>query len=165
MGRSELMIQVDELEWDEHSHGRFGYRRKQLGAAAGGQMLGCSLFEIPPGRRPFPYHWHTANEEAIYVLSGRGTLRLAGDEVEIKAGDYVACPVGPEGAHQLINSSDDPLRVLLVSEMIEPEVVVQPDSDKIGVIAGAPPGGDKAARTMFAFFRKSDGVEFQSEDF
>ena len=155
----------DELEWTEYSRGeRFGYRRKQLGAAAGSRMLGCSLFEIPRGRRPFPYHWHTANEEAIYVLSGSGTLRLAGAECVVGPGDYVALPVGERGAHQLINESDEPLRFLIVSEMVEPEVVVQPDSGKIGLITGSPPGGPKAERARFAFFRRNDAVEFDLEE-
>lgn len=54
-------------------------RRKQLGNAAGGEQLGCSLYEMPPGQESWPYHYHTANEEAMYVLAGRGTLRLAGE--------------------------------------------------------------------------------------
>jgi uncharacterized cupin superfamily protein len=41
-----------DVEWSEHSHGeKFGYRRKSLGSAAGGDKLGCSLYEVPPGRR------------------------------------------------------------------------------------------------------------------
>ena len=41
-----------DLEWDEQSHGeKFGYRRKQLSRAAGDEKLGCSLYEVPPGRR------------------------------------------------------------------------------------------------------------------
>ena len=73
-----------DLEWDEQSHGeKFGYRRKQLGSAAGGEKLGCSLYEVPPGRRAWPYHYHLANEEAIYVLEGSGILRIGGEEVQV----------------------------------------------------------------------------------
>ena len=71
------VVNENELEWGEQSHGeRFGYRRKQLGSAACGERLGCSLYEVPPERRAWPYHYHLANEEAIYVLHGSGTLRL-----------------------------------------------------------------------------------------
>ena len=165
MSKSKHVVHVDELDWKERSRGeRLGSRRKQLGAAAGGRKLGCSLFEIPPGRRPFPYHWHTANEEAIYVLAGRGTLRLAGEELPLSAGDYVSCPVGEEGAHQVINDSDEPLRFLCVSEMIAPEVVVQPDSDKIGVIVGSAPGATEGCE-LFAWFRRGDGLTFGAEEF
>lgn len=164
MSEAKHVVHVDELDWTERSRGkRLGSRRKQLGAAAGGRRLGCSLFEVPPGRRPFPYHWHTANEEAIYVLAGRGRLRLAGVEMPLSAGDYVACPVGEEGAHQVINDSDEPLRFLCVSEMIAPEIVVQPDSDKIGVIVGSPPGATEG-RELFAWFRRGDSRTFNAEE-
>ena len=164
MSKSERVVHMDQLDWKDRAHGeRLGSRRKQLGAAAGSRKLGCSLFEIPPGKRPFPYHWHTANEEAIYVLSGRGMLRLAGEEMPLSAGDYVACPVGEEGAHQVINDSDEPLRFLCVSEMIAPEVVVQPDSDKIGVIVGSAPGATEGC-TLLAWFRRGDGLTFDAEE-
>ena len=45
------VVNEQDLEWGEQSHGKFGYRRKQLGSAAGGEKLGCSLYEVPPGRR------------------------------------------------------------------------------------------------------------------
>jgi hypothetical protein len=42
----------EELRWAEHSHGeKFGYRRKSLSSAAGGEKLGCSLYEVELGRR------------------------------------------------------------------------------------------------------------------
>jgi hypothetical protein len=44
-----------DLEWSEQHHGeKFGYRRKQLSRAADGEKLGCSLYEVPPGRRANP---------------------------------------------------------------------------------------------------------------
>ena len=71
-----------DVEWNEQYHGeKFGYRRKSLGSAAGCEKLGCSLYEVPPGRRAWPYHYHLANEEAIYVLEGSGTLRIGGEEI------------------------------------------------------------------------------------
>ena len=79
-----------DLGWSEYSHGeKFAYRRKQLGSSAGGEKLGCSLYEVPPGRRAWPYHYHLANEEAIYVLEGSGTLRIGGEEIRVSKGDYV----------------------------------------------------------------------------
>lgn len=57
--------------------------RKQLGALAGSEKLGCSLYQLPPGCHSFPDHFHYANEEAIYVLEGQGRLRLAGEEIDI----------------------------------------------------------------------------------
>ena len=143
-----------DLQWDEQSHGeKFGYRRKQLGSAAGGEKLGCSLYEVLPGRRAFPYHYHLANEEAIYVLEGSGTLRIGEEEIRVSEGDYVALPARAEAAHQLITSSESVLRYLCFSTMIEPDVMVYPDSGKVGIFGGAAPGGSKEMRTFSKFLR------------
>lgn len=46
------VVGKDDLDWSEQHHGeKFGFRRKQLGAATGGEKLGCSLYEVPPGRK------------------------------------------------------------------------------------------------------------------
>lgn len=148
------IVNENQLEWGAQSHGeRFGHRHKALGAAAGGEKLGCSLYEVPPGRRAWPYHYHLANEEAIYILEGSGTLRIGEEEGEITRGDYVALPTGEAWAHQIFNSSDEPLRYLCFSTMVEPDVMVYPDSGKVGIFAGAAPGGPKSKRTFSKFLR------------
>jgi uncharacterized cupin superfamily protein len=150
-----------DQEWDEQSRGeKFGYRRKQLGSAAGGEKLGCSLYEVPPGRRAWPYHYHLANEEAIYVLEGSGTLRIGGEEVQVSKGDYVTLPARAEASHQLINSSDAVLKYLCFSTMVEPDVMVYPDSGKVGIFGGAAPGGPKEERTFSKFLREDAEVGY-----
>lgn len=135
-------VNVDDLDWRETERGETRFRRKRLAAAAGGDDLGCSLYELPAGARSWPYHYHTGNAEAFYVLSGEGTVRTPDGEEPVRAGDYFACPVGPEGAHRLVNDADEPLRFLAISTMVEPDVTVYPDSEKFGVYTGSPPGGD-----------------------
>lgn len=154
------VVHTDQLEWAQQSHGDFQVHRKPLGQLAGNQKLGCSLYEIPPSCRAWPYHYHYANEEAIYILEGSGTLRLAGEEVPISQGDYIAFPTGAEAAHQIINTSAAPLRYLCFSTMIEPDVTAYPDSGKIGVFAGAAPGGAKDQRTLGAFFPAEAEVNY-----
>ena len=95
-----------DVDWTETEHGSTRFRRKHLSGAAGGDGdpgLGCSLYELPPGARSWPYHYHAGNAEAIYVLSGSGRLRVDGEEHPLEAGDYVPFPTGPTGAHQVIN--------------------------------------------------------------
>jgi uncharacterized cupin superfamily protein len=156
----------EALRWAEHHRGqKYGFRRKQLGAAAGAEMLGCSLYEVPPGRTAWPYHFHLANEEAIYVLEGSGTLRIGGEEVGISKGDYVALPIGEKQAHQLINSSEKTLRYLCFSTMEEPDVTVYPDSKKVGIFAGSAPGGPKEKRTLQRYLRADAEVDYyEGED-
>ncbi len=152
---------ADGLEWAEHSHGeRFGHRRKSLSRATEGEKLGCSLYEVPPGRRAWPYHYHLANEEAIYVLEGSGKLRIGEVEVRISGGDYATLPARADGGHQIVNDSGEVLRYLCFSTMIEPDIMVYPDSGKVGVFAGAAPGGSKEQRTFSKFLRSDVEVEY-----
>jgi uncharacterized cupin superfamily protein len=113
---------------------RFGCRTRRLGAAGGSRALGCSWYEVPPGKRAFPFHFHTANEEAVYVLEGAGTLRLGDAEVAIRAGDWIGLVPGPEHPHQIVNTGAGPLRYLCLSTMLPTEVVGYPDSNKLGVL-------------------------------
>lgn len=148
---SRRVVHEDEVEPVQTVRGsRFASTRRQLGRAAGGVQLGCSLMEVPPGRRAWPAHFHSTNEEALYILSGEGTLRLGNDAVAVRAGSYVALPVSTS-AHQLINTGAEPLRYLCLSTMHAADICVYPDSGKIGVFAGAAPGGDPAQRTLSLF--------------
>ncbi len=116
------VVNENELEWGEQSHGeKFGHRRKSLSSVTRGEKLGCNLYEVPPGRRAWP-HYHLANEEAIYVVHGSGTLRIGEREVAVSRGDYVALPTGESGAHQCMNTSNETLRYLCFSTMLEPDV-------------------------------------------
>lgn len=153
----------DDLAWETTEEGSTRFRRKRLGAAAGGEGIGCSLYELPPGRRAWPYHYHTANEEAMYVLSGTGSVRLDDDTVPVEPDDYVAFPTGERGAHRVVNDGDEPLRYLLFSTMVEPDVTMYPDSGKIGVFAGAPPGDD-SDRTVNGYFRTDDDVDYWTDE-
>src|SRR5262245_6991086 len=102
MERPRTVVHEDQVETKRQGHGdNFLVLRKQLGAAAGAQKIGCSLIELPPGKKSWPFHYHLVNEEAIYVLSGEGTLRLPKGETPVRAGDYIAFLVGPEHAHQM----------------------------------------------------------------
>lgn len=152
-------VNADDLEWDALERGTTAFKRKQLGDAAGGDRLGCSLYEIPPGQRSWPYHYHTGNEEAVFVLSGTGALRLDGEMLSLAEGDYVALPADESGAHRVINDSDEPLTYVAVSTMEEPDVTVYPDSEKLGVFVGSPPGG-RDGRSLHGYYRLDDSVEY-----
>jgi len=99
------------------------------GTAARG--LGIAIDVLAPGKRGCPYHLHHAQEEAFVVLEGRGTLRVAGEELPVEAGDVIFIPPGPEYPHQLVNTSDAPLKYLSISTQESPEVCEYPDSGKV----------------------------------
>jgi len=153
------VVDETDIDWTERTEGETRFRRKQLGEAADGDMLGCSLYELPAGHKSWPYHYHTANEEAVYVLSGSGTLRSDGETHDIAAGDYAAFPADESGGHRVVNDSDDTLRYLVMSTMNEPDVSVYPDSGKFGVYVGSPPGG-REERSLEGYYRVEDDVDY-----
>jgi uncharacterized cupin superfamily protein len=98
----------------------------------GAELLGGSLYELEPGDRLGPYHTHHANEEWVIVVRGRPTLRTSEGERELREGDVACFPRGKDGAHQVSNRTDEPIRVLMLSSLILPEIVEYLDSGKIG---------------------------------
>lgn len=152
-------IDADELDWERTEHGESSFERKRLSAAAGGEDLGCSLYELPAGGRSWPYHYHTGNEEALFVLAGSGSIRHDDGTAPLGPNDYVALPAGESGGHRVVNDGDEPLRYLMLSTMNEPDVTVYPDSGKVGVFAGSPPGGS-GERTVHGYYRVDDDVDY-----
>lgn len=154
-------VNADDLEWTDYDHGDRQFRRKQLGAAAGGEDIGTSLYQVPAGKRLWLRHYHEGNEEAIFVLSGSGTLWLGPDATEysIEAEDYVALPAGEESTHELA-AGDDGLRLLMYSTMNDPDITVYPDRDMVGLYGGSPPGGDSDARSISGFLDRDAEVDY-----
>jgi uncharacterized cupin superfamily protein len=145
--RRQLIRNFDEIEKvRELREPLYDTSCARLGAGTAAVGLGMGIDIVAPGMRGCPYHLHHAQEEAFVVLEGRGTLRVAGELLEIKAGDVAFIPAGPDFPHQIINTSDAPLKYLSISTKERPEVVEYPDSGKFLAMAGAP--GDKGFGRM-----------------
>jgi len=130
------VINKDDLEPQEMKKGSHHIISRRLGPATGNIQLGATLTELPPGALSYPHHYHCAKEEAVYVISGTGTARIGDARVPIRPGDWLAYPVGPAHAHQLINDGKEPLVYLCISTGQTCEVVGYPDSGKVGFAAG-----------------------------
>lgn len=100
-----------------------------------GAKIGATLYEIGPGETSGYYHFHHGAEELLVVLRGRPTLRDPSGERQLADGDVVHFPVGPDGAHQLINRSDESVRYLVAGNRSSPEAVEYPDSRQLSVMA------------------------------
>jgi len=132
---------VLEPRWDaELSDAPFLVRVARVGAHAGSQELGASVYEIDPGGRVSPYHLHHGNEELLVVLSGTPELRTPSGVRTLQPGAVVAFPAGPDGAHAVRNASGRPARVLLVSTMRFPEVAEHLDTGATLAVMGAGEG-------------------------
>jgi uncharacterized cupin superfamily protein len=141
----------------------FTYRRARIGRQAGARRLGASLFELPPGQALFPYHWHAGNEEMLIVLSGRPSVRTPEGWRQLEVGEVVSFPRGPEGAHHVLNRSEQSSRVLMLSEMNAPEVVAYPDTEKISART-RPPGAVASESDVNVVFRLADRVDYWQDE-
>ncbi|MEN4049939.1 cupin domain-containing protein [Serratia marcescens] len=112
----------------------------RLGTGTAADKLGASFDCVAPGMRSCPYHFHYAQEEMFIILEGSGTLRVAGEMLPIVSGDVIFIPPGPEYPHQIINTSDAPLKYLSVSTREQPELVMYPDSGKYQAMARSADG-------------------------
>jgi uncharacterized cupin superfamily protein len=125
------------LEDDPSDPPGFQVRYRRLGPLLGaGGLLGGTVYELDSGERNCPYHYEIGNEECLLVLAGTVTLRHPAGTDELVAGDLVAFADGETGAHQLINESAEPVRVLFMSTGNEPSACAYPDSGKVSTPGG-----------------------------
>jgi uncharacterized cupin superfamily protein len=115
-----------------------GYRAgmARFGTSLGAEETGLSVYELPPGQSICPYHYEYGEEEWLIVVAGRPTLRTPAGEQVLEAGDVAFFPTGPEGAHKVTNNTDEAARVLMFSNLRDPNACVYPDSDKISINTG-----------------------------
>lgn len=91
-----------------------------------------NFVEVEPGNYAYGYHYHEANEEVFYIISGTGVVRTPKGEITLKAGDVIAFPAGEEGAHVIRNGSETEKLVYIdFGTTIIPEIVHLPDFNKI----------------------------------
>ena len=147
-------IYQPSFEDDERPPG-FRARRARLGAEVGSELIGASLWQLPPVEAAYPYHYHFGDEELLIVIHGRPTVRTPAGIRELDEGEVVHCPLGEDGAHQILNRTDDTVTFLSVSSHGRPDIVVYPDSGKLGVGQRLPRGGG-----LRAFFRRELAVDY-----
>lgn len=115
-------------------HAGYAYVKHELVSKGTARHCAASLYEVPPGKAAYPYHYHTVNEESFYILSGAGEVRTPSGTRRAGAGDFLFFPAGEAGAHKLTNTSEtEPLVYLDFDATAGVDVAFYPDSGKIGV--------------------------------
>jgi uncharacterized cupin superfamily protein len=147
----------DPLFDEPREHPGFRCLRARLSRQAGCERLGLSLGQLPPGEAAYPYHYHYAEEELLLVLTGRPSLRTPDGWRELDEGEIVPFLRGEQGGHQLVNRTQETVRFLAFSTSGDPDVVIYPDSGKLGAFERLPQGGG-----LRAMFRLADTVDYHS---
>jgi uncharacterized cupin superfamily protein len=108
-----------------------GRIKRRLGDALGLTDFGVNLVEVPPGARSALRHWHSAEDEFIYVLTGTLTLITDAGEQVLAAGTCAGFPKNSGDGHCLANHGDTPATYLEVGSRNPADRVVYPDVDMV----------------------------------
>ena len=115
-------------------HEGYEYYRRKFIPFGGAKNALVSVYEIPPGKAAYPYHYHHKNEETFYILSGEGILKTPEGERKVKAGELLFFPAGPEGAPKLTSLSETEMLTYIDFDVVHDiDIAVYPDSGKIGI--------------------------------
>jgi uncharacterized cupin superfamily protein len=105
----------------------------RLGDAAGLTQFGVNLLTLKPGVWSSQRHWHTHEDEFVYVLDGEVVLVTDSGEETLRAGDSAGFPAGSTDGHCLQNRSAGDARILVVGSRHEADACDYPDIDmKLG---------------------------------
>jgi uncharacterized cupin superfamily protein len=129
-------LAAPDFRYDDDDPAGFRSGMARFGPRLEARQSGASLYELAPGQALCPYHYEYGEEEWLFVVSGRPSLRDPDGTHELEPLDLVFFPRGPDGAHQVRNDGDETVRVLMWSTVVVPTATVYPDSDKIGIWTG-----------------------------
>lgn len=108
-----------------------GQLSQRLARHAGVTLFGVNLTVIEPGAWSSQRHWHTHEDEFVWVLDGELTLVTNAGEELLRAGDCAAFRRGDPDGHHLINKSGRPARVLEIGNADARDRCTYPDIDMI----------------------------------
>jgi uncharacterized cupin superfamily protein len=106
-----------------------GRRKQALGDAFGLTKYGVNRTTLPPGAASALRHWHTQQDEFIYILSGRPTLVTSDGETQLEPGMCMGFKAGEPDGHQLVNKTAAEVVYLEVGDRARGDTVTYPDDD------------------------------------
>ena len=125
--------------------------RKRLGDAAGLTQFGVNLLRLRPGVSSSQRHWHTVEDEFVYVLSGEVVLVTDEGEETLRAGDAAGFKAGDANGHCLQNRSASDALALEIGTRVPGDAAYYPDIDLV-----APPEG------VPAIYTHRDGTPYEN---
>lgn len=158
MRKEVTVVNISQLNSRHKSENdRYEYIKHDVVAHGDEAQVCTAVYEIMPGKSNYPMHYHTANTEVFYILSGKGMLFYgSGESREVTQGDFIVCPPSAETAHKLTNTSDSENLVYIdFDTAVSPDVIFYPDADKYGIIST----GEKSR----FFFTKDEAGYYDGE--
>jgi uncharacterized cupin superfamily protein len=119
--------------------------RRRVGEAGGLTAFGVNHLTLPPGAWSSQRHWHSHEDEFVWVLSGEAVLVTDAGEEVLRAGDCAAFKAGESDGHHLVNRSNHDVTLLEVGNRSPDDRTVYADIDMV-------------AEPMEEGFRRKDGT-------
>ena len=120
--------------------------KRRLGDAFGLTKIGINLTTLAAGKESSMRHWHTHEDEFIYMVAGEVVLRTDAGEQTLRPGMCAGFPAGDANGHQLVNRSDAPAVYLEMSNRVEPaDTTYYADAD-VDLVWNGPLAPGKYAR-------------------
>lgn len=126
-----------------------GRHRSRLSPVLGLTKFGVNVLRIEPGAQSSARHWHSEQDEFVYVLEGEATLVTDEGDTIVKAGMAAGFPAGNPNGHTLVNRSNSDVLVLEVGDRPVSEDVEYPDIDMANAVRDGKPN-----------FTRKDGSAF-----
>ncbi|MDP3857234.1 MAG: cupin domain-containing protein [Stagnimonas sp.] len=127
---SDAVAELRGSGYPEPFKSRMGDRAKQkLGAALGLRQFGVNRVRLGPGGQSALRHWHSREEEFVYLLEGELVLRTDAGEQTLRAGDCAGYPAGSGDGHQLVNRGTTVAVYLEVGTRNPQDECFYPDDD------------------------------------
>ena len=93
-----------------------GRTKRKLGDVYGLSNFGVNLTHLEPGAASALYHWHTIQDEFVFVLAGTATALVGDEEHELTAGECIGFKAGTGIGHQIVNRGEDSLTYLEIGD-------------------------------------------------
>jgi uncharacterized cupin superfamily protein len=132
-GKPPLIVNMHDVPEKDGSATPYGSAHAPLTPSmrARGGKLGINRMRLRQGQSGCPFHHHLREDEAFFVLEGRGVLRYGDELHDIRAGDCISCPAGTGVAHQIANPYVEELVYLAIGPFDPHEVCAYPDTGKV----------------------------------
>jgi uncharacterized cupin superfamily protein len=116
--------------YPEPYRSRMGERvKRRLGDACGLTRFGVNLVTLAPGGQSALRHWHTLEDEFVYILSGEVVLATGAGEQLLTAGMCAGYPAGARDGHHFLNRGTAPATYLEVGNRLDGDNALYPDDD------------------------------------
>lgn len=105
-----------------------GAETRAVSDAGGLRQFGASIETLAPGGRSSDRHWHSSEDEFLFVLEGCATVIEDEGAVQLQAGDAIGWPFGLANGHQVKNLTDAPLRYLIAGSRVAHDICTYCDT-------------------------------------